>query len=275
MKNRLLSVTTKYILVSWITVFAVLPLLLIFALSFFSNNPNSLFSLPLTFKNFNILFDGYFYKILGRSFLLSIYATLVCFIIAYPFSYFLSLKKNTKLLLVMILIPFWTSSLIRTYSMIGLLKTKGLLNMLLLKLQLINHPLDLLYNQAAVVIGLSYNLLPFMILPLYNTFEKFDDNLIKAAQDLNASNFYIFRKIIWPLSWPGVKNSLIMVLFPAMTIFYIPNILGGAKSILLGNLIENQFFVLDNWPGGSATSLFLSLFMIFGLFLTQYKRNEK
>lgn len=258
----------------WLVIFAWLPLLLVSSLSFFSNSDQSLFNFPLTLENFSILKKPYFYKILWRSLLTAGLATLLCLLVAYPFSYLLAKKKNKNLLMMLILIPFWTSSLIRTYALIGLLKTNGLINLLLLKLHIIHQPLQLLYNQFAVIIGLSYNLLPFMILPLYNTFDKFDHTLIAAGKDLNASNFYIFKKIIWPLSWPGVKNSLMIVLFPAMTIFYIPNILGGAKSFLLGNLIENQFLVLDDWPGGAATSFILSILMLLSLVLSQNKTHH-
>ena len=275
MKDKIFKCASINMLLIWLGLFAILPIILILSLSFFSNDPKSIFSLPLTLSNFTILTHAFFYKIMCRSIILASIATFICFIIAYPFSYLLAQKKNTKLLLMLILIPFWTSSLIRTYAMVGLLKTNGILNSVLLKLHIINSPLDLLYNQTSVVIGLSYNLLPFMILPLYNTFDKFNNNLLTAAKDLNATSFYIFKTIIWPLSWPGVKNGLMMVLFPAMTIFYIPNILGGSKSLLLGNLIETQFFVLDNWPGGATSSFILSIIMMAGLYLTQYKRHKR
>lgn len=266
---------SSQVISAWLLLWAALPLLLIFSLSFFSSNEQTIFSLPLTLKNFDILKAAYFYKILWRSLLLAILATAICFIIAYPFSYLLSKQKKKSLLIILILIPFWTSSLIRTYALVGLLKTKGLINLFLLKLGLIHSPLDMLYNQLAVIIGLSYNLLPFMILPLYNTFEKLDPNLIKVGQDLNASSFYIFRKIIWPLSIPGVKNSLLLVLLPAMTLFYIPNILGGAKSFLIGNLIENQFFVLDDWPKGAASSFILSLIMLLAMLINKPQKWQK
>ncbi len=263
-----------HLLTWWLILFAMLPVLVIFSLSFFSQSEEGIFKLPLTLENFAILKEAYFYKILFRSFMTALSATACCFVIAYPFSYLLAKQKQANILLVLILIPFWTSSLIRTYALMGLLKAQGLFNLLLLKLHIIHQPLSLLYNQTAVVIGLSYNLLPFMILPLYNTFDKFDHTLISAGRDLNASWLYIFRRVIWPISLPGVKNSLIMVLFPAMTLFYIPNILGGAKSFLLGNLIENQFFVLDDWPGGASTSLLLCLIMVLGLYVTRSQRDD-
>lgn len=273
MKQSLFKYVSIQLFTGWIILFALTPLCLMLALSFFSSSETVLYKLPLTLEHFKLIFSSQFYRIVARSFLIALLSAFVCFVIAYPFSYLLAQTKKKNLLLMLVLIPFWTSSLIRTYALIGLLKTRGLLNNLLLKLHIISAPLDMLYNQMAVIIGLCYNLLPFMILPLYNTFDKFDRTLISAGQDLNASHFYIFRKIIWPISLPGVKNSFIMVFFPAMTLFYIPNILGGAKSLLLGNLIENQFLLLNDWPGGAATSLILSLTMLVMVYLLKRKED--
>lgn len=159
------------------------------------------------------------------------------------------------------MIPFWTSSLIRTYAIMILIKAKGLLNSFLLWLGIIHHPLQLLYSTPAVIIGLIYSLLPFMILPLYSSIEKLDHSLIEAARDLGASKFRVFYKIIIPLTKPGIIGGILLVFLPAMTLFYIPDILGGAKSMLLGNLIENQFLQITNWPLGAATSTLLLVFM--------------
>ncbi len=261
MKIKSFKFTSLLIVYSWVVCFVLLPLLFIFVLSFFSSNELSVISLPFSFDGFEILKQIYFYKILWRSVVIATISCVVCFIISYPFSFLIAQSKHKKLLLLLVTLPFWTSSLIRTYALIGLLKTNGLINNFLISNHIISKPLELLFNDTAVVIGLSYNLLPFMILPLYTFFEKMDKSIIIAAKDLNANVFYVFKKIVWPLSIPAVKNSLVLVFFPAMTIFYIPNILGGARSILIGNLIENQFMLLDDWPGGAATSLIVCLLL--------------
>lgn len=214
MKNNSFKNISLSIINTWFLFFCIIPLSLILVLCFFSSNDSAIFSLPLTLNNFKLLSNPFFYKVVWRSLLTASLATLICFSIAYPFSYLISKTKYKEIFLFLILIPFWTSALIRTYALIGLLKTHGLINNFLLYINIIKQPLDLLYNQTAVLIGLSYNLLPFMILPLYNTFNKLDPNLIHAAQDLNAHRYYIFKKIIWPLTVPGVKKQPSNCLFP-------------------------------------------------------------
>ena len=161
--------------------------------------------------------------------------------------------------MLLVIIPFWTSSLIRSYALIAIIKAKGILNSLLIALGIIHQPLSILFTNSAVIIGLVYNLLPFMILPIMTNVERLDNRLIDAARDLGANRFTTFRKVIIPLTMPGIIAGSILVFLPAMTIFYIPDILGGAKSILLGNLIQNQFLIAENWPMGSAISAILTL----------------
>lgn len=165
--------------------------------------------------------------------------------------------------MILIIIPFWTSSLIRTFALVDLLKMHGVINNILQSLHIIHRPLNLLYSNFAVILGLVYNLLPFMILPILNAMEGIDLKCIEAAQDLGANRWQVFSKIFWPQSQNGVINGIIIVLLPAMTLFYIPNILGGSKSILIGNLIQSQFLFLNNWPQGAATSTLLTVLLIF------------
>ena len=151
--------------------------------------------------------------------------------------------------------------------MITMLKPKGIINSILMNVGLIDKPLPLLFSDTAVVIGLIYNLLPFMILPLLTNIERLDHRLIDAARDLGANRFTTFRKITLPLTMPGIMAGSILVFLPAMTIFYIPDLLGGSKSILLGNLIQNQFLVTQNWPLGSAISIIFTLMLALLLFI--------
>lgn len=259
----------------WLTVFALLPTLLIVLASFLHKDSMQIASLPLTLYNYEQLLQSAYLQIFFKSFQLAGLSTLLCLLIAYPFAYGIAQakKKYRSLLLLLVIIPFWTSSLIRTYAILAILKTKGLLNQLLLLTGIIHQPLQLLYSDTAVFIGLVYDLLPFMILPLYTNIEKLDHTLIDAARDLGARRLTIFFRVILPLTKPGIIAGIMLVFLPAMTLFFIPVMLGGAKSLLLGNLIQNQFLTLNDWPMGSATSV--CLLLIVAVFITLYWRNSK
>lgn len=260
----------------WLGLFAVIPIALVLICSFLSHSESALIVWSFTLSNYTQLFNDIYLKILTRSLELAALCSLICLIIGYPAAFMLArLRSRYKpLLLLLLIIPFWTSSLIRSYAILAILKTQGLLNALLLSLGLIHEPLSILYSNTAVLIGCIYNLLPFMVLPLYANIEKLDNNLLDAAQDLGASRFKTFKDIIIPLTIPGIMAGTLLVFLPSITLFYIPTILGGAKSLLLGNLIENQFLVMQNWPGGSATSIALSLLMIPLVWIYQHFSKE-
>lgn len=263
------------IMIIWLCVFSFLPALMLLCLSFLTPDIQNMAKLPVTISNYIHLLDTSFLKIGARSFYLAALTTLLCFLLAYPFAYFILQMRNKTLIIILILIPFWTSSLIRTYAMVDLLKWKGIINTLLLKCHLIQAPLNLLYSNSAVLCGLVYNLLPFMILPIYNGMQTIDILCIDAAKDLGANPLQIFSKVFWPQSKKGVINGVLMVFLPAMTLFYIPNILGGAKSILIGNLIQNEFLFLNNWPQGAATSTVLSIILVTLFMFTQGNGRKK
>lgn len=259
----------------WLIIFALLPYLLVTIASFMNHDDTHLVTLPLTISNYADLNNSVYLKIFNKSFYLAGICTIICLFLGYPFAYTIARLENRfkNLLLLLIIIPFWTSSLIRTYSMITILKPKGIINSILLWMGVINKPLPLLFSDIAVVIGLIYNLLPFMILPLLTNIERLDNRLLDAARDLGANRFTTFRKITIPLTMPGILSGCILVFLPAMTIFYIPDLLGGSKSILLGNLIQNQFLVTQNWPLGSAISI---IFMaLLALMLIIYWRSTR
>ncbi len=247
----------------WLFLFALLPFCLIIMASLLSHDANHLFMLPLTLQNYRELNHALYLKIFEKSFFIAGFATFFCLLLGYPFAYLIA-RMHSKLksfCILLVIIPFWTSSLIRSYALIAMLKAKGILNSSLIALGLIHHPLPLLFTNTAVMIGLIYNLLPFMILPIMTNVERLDERLIDAARDLGANRFTTFRKVIIPLTMPGIIAGCILVFLPAMTIFYISDILGGAKSILLGNLIQNQFLIAQNWPMGSALSTVLTLIL--------------
>lgn len=255
----------------WLLVFGLLPLSFVVVTSFLSVNPEGL-GLPLTVQHYASLLTAPVAHVVSRSISLATLTTLLCLMLAYPFSYYLIQSKAQSLLIMLIVIPFWTSSLIRTYALIALLKTHGIINHILLSLHLIQHPLSLLYSNATVVIGLVYTLFPFMVLPLFTQMQRFDFRLFEAGQDLGASDWTLFFKIFVPNTIPGIISGSLLTFLPAMTLFYIPNILGGARSILLGNLIQNQFFIADNWPLGCATSILLTGLLLFAILVAKKSR---
>lgn len=271
MKTRSYSL---YLLYFWLLLFGLLPLLMMLSASFLSKDGMHLVTLPLTLSNYSFLLTAVFSKIFSRSLLIALITTLLCLLLAYPFSYLMIKSKRQSILLLLIIIPFWTSSLIRTYSLIAILKYKGVLNAILLKLHLIDAPLSLLYTNFAVITGLVYNLFPFMVLPIFTNMERFDFRLVEAAKDLGASNWSIFTRVVLPNTASGIMSGCLLVLLPAMTLFYIPNVLGGARSILLGNLIQNQFLVLSDWPQGSATSVVLTTLLLLLLIIFRRQKNE-
>lgn len=249
---------------AWLFIFAILPFSLIIIASFLSHNDNQLIAPPATLQNYFQLNNPMYLWIFQKSLVVAGVATFACLLLGYPFAYIIGRMRHPlkNFFILLVIIPFWTSSLIRSYALIAMLKAKGIINSLLLALGIIHQPLAILFSNTAVIIGLVYNLLPFMILPIMTNVERLDDRLLDAARDLGANQFTTFRKIIIPLTMPGIIAGSILVFLPAMTIFYIPDILGGAKSILLGNLIQNQFLIAENWPFGSAASIVLTLVLM-------------
>ena len=253
----------------WITIFVVIPYAFVIIFSFLERNPENLVYWHCTLQNYREIFSPVFLKVCENSFILAAGTTVICLLMAYPFAYFLTRTGETarRYLILLMIIPFWTSSLIRTYALIILFKANGIINTLLLHLGLISEPLNILYTQTAVFAGLVYTLLPFMILPLYSAIDKLDRRLIEAARDLGATNRHILTAIILPITMPGIIAGCTMVFLPALGLFYIPDLLGGARSMLIGNFIKNQFLTTGNWPLGSAASVILTLLMCMFLWI--------
>ena len=272
--DNALKISSLSLIWIWLIVFALLPFCLVTVASFLSHDDTHMFNLPFTIANYLQLNNFIYVKIFKQSFYIAGLCTLFCLLLGYPFAYVIANIEGRfkNLLVLLIVIPFWTSSLIRTYSMITMLKPKGVINSLLLSTGLIHKPLALLFTDTAVMIGLVYNLLPFMILPLLTNIERLDKRLVDAARDLGANKITTFRRVILPLTMPGIISGSILVFLPAMTIFYIPDLLGGSKSILLGNLIQNQFLIAQNWPLGSAVSVVFTL--ILAILLWVYWRSS-
>lgn len=222
-------------------------------------------------SNYVRSFEPIYVEIYFRSLWMAILTTGLCLLIGYPIAYFVALRvkpswKNT--LLTLVIIPFWTSFLIRTYAWIIILRSEGLINQFLMSTGLIQSPIEtLLYSEFAVMLGLVYAELPFMILPLYASIEKLDVALLEAANDLGANSFWTFFKVTVPLTMPGIAAGVILVFIPTIGTFITPDLLGGAKSILVGNLIQNQFAIARDKPFGSAICFGLTAFVLIVLFL--------
>ncbi|WP_308873214.1 spermidine/putrescine ABC transporter permease PotB [Thiothrix subterranea] len=239
------------------------PHVLVLLTSVMSPDAQHLAVWPLTLNSWERLFEPVYAEVFWRSLWLSALTTLICLGLGYPFAYLLAKLPTVwrGVLLFLMIVPFWTNSLIRTYAIKLILGNKGIVNSTLMSMGLIDEPLQLLYTPFAVVFGLVYVLLPFMVLPLVSSFGKLDKTLLEAAQDLGASFWARFRLIIVPLTMPGIIAGSLMVFLPAMGMFYVADLLGGAKNLLLGNIIKNQFLVARDWPFGAAFSVALIVIM--------------
>ncbi|MDD2698196.1 MAG: ABC transporter permease subunit [Arcobacteraceae bacterium] len=253
----------------WLLLFAFLPNLLVLVSSFLTKGETEFLIYDGTLSNYAKIADPLYLSIFLSSFKIAIITTISTLILAYPFAFILATtaKKYRSILLLLVIIPFWTSSLVRTYALIAILKTKGLLNALLLYLGFIDTPLEIMYTQTAVYIGMTYTLLPFMILPIYASIEKIDMRLLEAAKDLGASTIAQFTKIIIPLSLPGIIAGVTLVFLPSLGMFFIADILGGAKDLIVGSFIRNQFLTFRDWPFGSSAAVVLTLIMFFMIYL--------
>ena len=257
---------------TYLFLFLILPLLLVVVLSVMTRGPYGNVVYRFNFKNYTRLIDPLYLRILSYSFVTAMGTTLLTILIGYPLAYYIA-RSSVRLrsaLLFLILIPFWTNFIIRIYAWIMILRTEGLLNGLLLALGVIQAPLDILYTPAAVLIGMVYEFLPFMILPLYTSLEKIEMAQLEAAADLGAPPWRAFLRVTLPLSVPGMVAGSILVFIPAMGMFVVPDLMGGAKTVLVGNLIRNQFLTARDWPFGAAASMLLLITtLIFTLIYTR------
>ncbi|MEC6822839.1 MULTISPECIES: spermidine/putrescine ABC transporter permease PotB [Photobacterium] len=263
------------IVVSWLLLFVFVPNLMIIGTSFLTRDDANLIKMVFTLDNYERLFDPMYAKVLLHSFNMAITATLLCLLIGYPFAYAIAKmpERWRPFMLFMVIVPFWTNSLIRTYGLKLMLGTRGILNNALMYLDIIDKPIRIMYTEYAVMIGLVYILLPFMVLPLYSAIEKLDNNYIEAARDLGANKVQTFIKVIFPLTMPGIIAGCLLVLLPALGMFYVSDLLGGAKNLLIGNVIKSQVLNARDWPFGSATSIALTLAM--AIMLYAYYRAGK
>ncbi len=259
-------------LLLWLALFVIAPTLIMVVYSFCQRGTLGGVEFRFTLENYAAVLDSAYLWIIARSVIYAGLATAICLVLGYPVAYVIGRagERWRARLLLLIMIPFWTSFLIRTYAWVTILKREGLLNSVLLSARVIAAPLELLYTPGAVVIGLVYTFLPFMILPIFGSVEKLDRELVDAALDLGATPWRVFARVILPLTTPGIAAGILLVFVPALGIYAVNDILGGGKVDMIGNIIENQFKgVARNWPFGAALGIVLMLAFAAASWLTR------
>lgn len=257
----------------WAALMLVLPMALIFLYSI-TEPGNSIISFSITLDQYIKFFtDKDFLLILWRSLAIAVKTTIICLLLGYPIAYYIARtkEKTQNMLILCITIPMWINMLVRTYAWIGLLSDGGLIQKIL-SLVGLGH-IKLLYTEGAVLLGMVYNFLPFMILQIQTSLCKMDTSLLEASADLGASPAQTFRRITLPLSLPGVINGITLVFLPAVSSFFIPKLLGGGQYFLIGNMIENQFITVGEWNFGSAISMIMAVIMM--LLMMAVRKTEK
>lgn len=261
--------------VIWLSFFFVLPLIIILIYSFLQRGTYGGIEYVFTLGNYIRVVDPLYLKPVIRSVYIAFLNTSICLVIGYPLAYFIANQPQGRknLMLMLVILPFLTNFLVRTYAWMIILRTEGLINNVLISLNMINEPLELLFTEKAVIIGLVYGYLPFMVLPLYASIEKLDRTLVDASKDLGATPGKTFWNVILPLTRPGIIAGSVLVFVPSLGAFITPDILGGAKSLMIGNLIKDQFLAVRDWPFGSALA-FILMSVVLGL-LMLYVRSGR
>jgi spermidine/putrescine transport system permease protein len=253
----------------------VVPSAIIVAYSFLTRGAYGGVERPFTIENYALLFDPLYGAIFLRSFWIAAVATALCLVLGFPLALFIAQSgKHRNLYLSLVILPFWTSFLIRTYAWMFLLRDTGLINTVLQAVGLIHEPLPMLYNDGAVILGLVYGFLPFTVLPLYATLERLDPTLVEAAADLGSKPWDTLVRVTIPLCAPGIRAGAILVFVPCLGTYLTSDLLGGSKTILIGNLVQNQFTASRDWPFGAAASLALMVVAIALLFAIRRSGEE-
>ncbi|MDJ0710884.1 MAG: ABC transporter permease subunit [Woeseiaceae bacterium] len=267
---RRVAIAVPYL---WLLVFFLAPFAIIFKISLadpiIAQPP---FSESVSADNFTFLLTDKLYAFTYlRSVVMAAASTLLCLALGFPMAYAIARAEATtrSLLLLLIVLPFWISFLLRVYAWMGLLNNYGVINNFLMWLGLTDQPIQLMYTDFAIFIGMTYSYLPFMILPLYATLERMDLDLVEAAQDLGASRAQAFWDITWPLARPGVIAGCLLVFIPAMGEYVIPYLLGGSESLMIGRVLFDEFFVNRDWPLASAVAVVLLLLLIVPIMMLQ------
>jgi spermidine/putrescine transport system permease protein len=280
--QRLLRPRGGWLLLSnalWASLFFLIPLCIIVIYSFLPIDDNGNATTGFTLDNYVQLNDPLYIHIFWRSIAMSLGSTVCCLLLGYPLAYFMAMQAGRfkNLCLLLVIVPFWTSFLIRTYGWIILLSPNGLLTGVLRALHMITQPLDILYTPLSVMLGMTYSYLPLMVFPLYVSLEKVDRRVLEAARDLYADGWSAFRRVTLPLSLPGIVAGSLLVGIPSTGEFLIPDLLGGSRTEMIGNAISDQFTQAFDWPFGSAMSLVMMIILLGAivLYLRMVRRNPE
>ena len=258
-----------YPYIVWSVIMIILPMLMIVMYAF-TQKGNDVLTFRVTLDNFIYFFsDSIFLEVLERSLWVAVLTTVLCLFLGYPVAYSISQASGRKkmMLVLLVTIPMWINMLVRTYAWVGILQDKGMVNTILGLFGL--GPVTLIYTDFAVVLGMVYNFIPFMILQIYTALSKMDKSYLEAASDLGANKVQSFLKITLPLSLPGVLSGITLVFLPAVSSFFIPKMLGGGQYVLIGNVIESQFLTSGNWNFGSAISLIMAVIIMISMYITK------
>lgn len=268
-RNTLPALTMAGPVTFWMMVFVLLPLVYVVVISFMKRDAFGGIEYDFTFANYLEILQPVYLKVIWKSMKLAFLTTAICILIGYPLAYYIARKpsKMAAKLLMLVMIPFWTNTLVRLYSINLIGQPNGFLSNFLMNAGIIAKPLDILYSDGIVVIGLLISMLPFAILPLYASIEKLDKAYLEASSDLGAKPAVTFCRITIPLTFPGIVASIILVFIPSLGMYYVPEALGGGKVMLIGSLIRNQFLVTKNWPFGASLSILLVLITLMMLWL--------
>lgn len=259
----------------WMGIFFFLPLLLVLVISFASRGTYGGVEWTFSFANYATVADPLYLKIFLRSLALAVVATALCLLLGFPLAYYIARLpvRWQGIWLLLVMIPFWTNFLVRTYAWIFMLRREGLMNSFLMGLGVIDNPVEILYTDQAVLLGLVYGYLPFMVLPLYAAIERLPRSVVEAAWDLYAPAWAVFWRVILPLTKPGAVAGCILVFIPSLGAFITPDLLGGARTMMVGNLIQHEYLVVRDWPFGSAVSFVLMGLVLAGVMV--YLRAER
>jgi len=259
----------------WMILFVALPMLYIIYISFMSRGVFGDVVYDFSLESYETLLDSTYFKVIAKSIKAALITTVLCLFIGYPFAYYIARKPKevASKLIMLIMIPFWTNSLMRLNSWLLLFQTSGPVNNFLQSVGLIDAPMGFVYTDGLVMVGMITSMLPFAVLPMYSSIEKLSKSLLEASADLGASRRTTFFKITLPLTFPGIFSSIILVFIPSLGIYTVTDMLGGGKVLYIGNIIKNQFGAIRNWPLGAALSVLL--IAITGLLIFIYTRFAK
>ncbi|MDF2473678.1 MAG: Binding-protein-dependent transport system inner rane component [Anaerocolumna sp.] len=271
-RNTIPLLTTVSPVAIWLILLVAAPLLYVFFLSFMATDGYKVV-IQFNLDNYKNLLNPTYIEIYVNSFIIAFFTTLICILLGYPFAYIManSTKKSKTIMMIMLMVPFWTNSLIRLNGWKTILGKTGVLNSILLNMGVISEPLEILYTRGAVLLGMVYTLIPYMILPTFASIDKLDGTLLEASSDLGANKLHTFLHVTLPLTFPGIFSGSIMIFIPSLGFFFVSDIMGGGKSQLIGNLIENQFKAANNWPFGAALSMMLIALIL--IMVTVYKKS--